>query len=204
MKTEVSWKRRFLRKKLKYTLFCVFVVAVIFVVHQLFYFKELNQAVVGKLISGSVRTSDYIITNKVASKRNESFHSKLLRDKDGRTVSLHGTRDKDISKYLPNSRGNFVCFTSKAEIDFLKINDNYCDCPVDGSDEPGTNACNNGVFYCEISSTQIILKIPSYKVNDGVCDCCNGSDEWTQLELSHINNDPRNISHYKSKCQNRC
>lgn len=154
MKTEISWKRRFLRKKLKYTLICVFIVAIIFVVHQLVYFKELNQAIVGKLIGGSVRSSNYIISGKTQSKWNEPSHSKLLRDKEGRTVSLRGTRDKDISKYLPNVRGKFVCFASKNEIDFFKINDNYCDCPLDGSDEPGTNACNSGSFNCEITSSQ--------------------------------------------------
>ncbi|KZC13779.1 PREDICTED: uncharacterized protein LOC107191971 [Dufourea novaeangliae] len=203
MKTEVSWKRRFLRKKLKYTLICVFVVAIIFVVHQLFYFKQLNQAIVGKLISGSVRTSNYIVTTNVTSKVNKQLHFKLLRDKDGRNVSLRGTRDKDLLKYLPNSRGKFICFASKIEIDFFKINDDYCDCPIDGSDEPGTNACNNGVFYCETSASQVTAKIPSYKVNDGFCDCCNGSDEWPEFKLSHLNNDSGNIR-YKSKCQNRC
>lgn len=155
MKTEVSWKRRFLRKKFKYTLICVFVVAVIFVVHQLFYFKQLNQAVRGKLISDSVRTSKYIITNKIISKGNESsMNAKLIQDKNGRIVSLHGTRDMDILKYVPNSEGKFICFVSKTEIDFEKINDNYCDCPEDGSDEPGTNACNNGVFYCRMLSSE--------------------------------------------------
>ncbi|CAL7935726.1 unnamed protein product [Xylocopa violacea] len=204
MKTEISWKRRFLRKKLKYTLICVFVVAVIFVVHQLFYFKELNRAIVGKLISGSVLTSNYIVTNKMGSKWNDTLHSKLLRDKKGRTVSLRGTRNQDISKYLPNVRGKFVCFTSKDEIDFFQINDNYCDCPLDGSDEPGTNACNNGIFNCEISSLQLTVKIPSYKVNDGYCDCCDGSDEWAEVKLSHLSNDSGSITYYSTKCPNRC
>ncbi|XP_078046411.1 thiamine pyrophosphokinase 1 [Augochlora pura] len=172
MKTEVSWKRRFLRKKFKYTLICVFVVAIIFVVHQLFYFKQLNQAVVEKLTSESVRTSKYNINNKSL-------------DKVG---TLRGTRDKDQLKYLPNSEEKFICFISKTEIDFVKINDDYCDCPEDGSDEPGTNACNNGVFYCQKSSSQVTLKISSYKVNDGVCDCCDGSDEWGEVKLSHSGN----------------
>nr|XP_034185523.1 uncharacterized protein LOC117606756 isoform X2 [Osmia lignaria] len=188
MKTEISWKRRLLRKKLKYTLICVFIAAIIFVIHQLVYFKELNQAIVGKLISGSVRTSNYIVTGKVHSKWNDLSHSKLLRDKQGKTVSLRGTRDQDISKYLPNAQGEFVCFTSKDKIDFFKINDNYCDCPLDGSDEPGTNACNNGVFHCEISTLHFPVKIPSYKVNDGYCDCCDGSDEWDEVILPYSNN----------------
>ncbi|XP_076375449.1 thiamine pyrophosphokinase 1 isoform X2 [Megalopta genalis] len=173
MKTEVSWKRRFLRKKFKYTLICVFVVAIIFVVHQLFYFKQLNQAVVEKLTSESVRTSKYNINNKILDK----------------VDTLRGTRDKDQLKYLPNSEEKFVCFISKTEIDFVKINDDYCDCPEDGSDEPSTNACNNGVFYCQKSSSQVTLKISSYKVNDGVCDCCDGSDEWAEVKLSHSGND---------------
>lgn len=58
-------------------------------------------------------------------------------------------------KYLPNIRGKFECFSSKEEIEFLKVNDNYCDCPLDGSDEPGTNACNKGVFYCENSGHRL-------------------------------------------------
>lgn len=127
-------------------------VAIIFVGHQLFYFKELNEAIVGKSSIGSAPTSDYIVSGKT--KWNEPLHAKLLRDRFGRTVSLRGTRDQDITKYLINARGKFVCFTSKTEIDFFKINDNYCDCPVDGSDEPGTNACNNGVFNCEVTSPQ--------------------------------------------------
>ncbi|XP_076246279.1 uncharacterized protein LOC143186483 [Calliopsis andreniformis] len=202
MKTEISWKRRFRRKRLKYTFLLLFVAAVTFYAYQLLCFKELNQAIVGKLISGSVHTSNYVATTKA--KWDKLLHSKLLRDKDGRTVSLRGTRDQDIAKYLPNLHGKFVCFTSKTEIDFFKINDDYCDCPVDGSDEPGTNACNNGVFNCEVTSSKSIAKIPSYKVNDGFCDCCDGSDEWTEVKLPHFNNESLSIIYYHTKCQNRC
>lgn len=155
MKTEVSLKRRFLRKKIKYMLMCVFVVAVIFVLHQLFYFKELNRATVGKLIAGSMQDGHRVIAGKQANKWNQPYHLKLIRDKNNRTVSLRGTRDQDIAKYLPNINGKFVCFVSKKEIEFVKVNDNYCDCPIDGSDEPGTNACNNGFFNCKRSSKKL-------------------------------------------------
>lgn len=216
MRTEVSWKRRFLRKRLKYMVVCVLVVAVIFVMHQLFYFKELNRATVGKLIAGSLKdTHRVIVGNRDTSKWQQPQHSKLIRDKNGRTVSLRGSRDQDVTKYLPNANGKFACFTEKTEIDFTRINDDYCDCPADGSDEPGTNACNNGFFYCEKSSKQstgiitvscvyfcncmkcsfwedlnfmksackITVKVPSYKINDGFCDCCDGSDEWADVPV---------------------
>lgn len=68
------------------------------------------------------------------------------------------------------------------------VNDDYCDCQ-DGSDEPLTSACShllletapggfNGVpvlFSCK-SGGQVF---PSVMVNDGICDCCDGSDEQT-------------------------
>lgn len=25
--------------------------------------------------------------------------------------------------------------------------------------------------------------VPSSRVNDGICDCCDGSDEWAQVRL---------------------
>lgn len=31
------------------------------------------------------------------------------------------------------------------EIAWDRVNDDFCDCPGDGSDEPGTSACSNGV-----------------------------------------------------------
>lgn len=77
-----------------------------------------------------------------------------MKDPQGHEISLRGTRDKDIMKYFPNANGKFTCFQTKEEIDYVRVNDDYCDCPEDGSDEPGTNACNNGVFYCEKVSSK--------------------------------------------------
>nr|XP_046914851.1 glucosidase 2 subunit beta-like isoform X2 [Dermatophagoides farinae] len=71
---------------------------------------------------------------------------------------------------------DFQCLDGSATIPFLLVNDDYCDCD-DGSDEPGTSACSNGLFHC--SNIGFVEKIiPSSRVNDGICDCCDASDEY--------------------------
>jgi hypothetical protein len=59
------------------------------------------------------------------------------------------------------------------------INDNYCD-SADGSDEPNTSACAGvskaPAFYCS-GSGFLNVTIPLSRVQDGVCDCCDGEDE---------------------------
>lgn len=45
--------------------------------------------------------------------------------------------------YFADSRGMFSCVDTRVKIPFGRVNDDYCDCE-DGSDEPGTSACNNG------------------------------------------------------------
>ena len=69
------------------------------------------------------------------------------------------------------------------------INDGRCDCPDDGFDEPGTASCEKGRFYCKNMSNRMEY-ISSFKVNDGVCDCCDGSDEYLDL--------------FSIKCPNTC
>jgi hypothetical protein len=75
-----------------------------------------------------------------------------------------------------------------------QINDGYCDCPTTGQDEPKTQACSGQdawpgqpyepdstkshrdplVFVCPNQSN---LSIPPSRVDDGICDCCDGADE---------------------------
>jgi hypothetical protein len=69
----------------------------------------------------------------------------------------------------------FTCFDKSKTLPMSRVNDGYCDCP-DGSDEPGTNACGTGEFYCR-NTGSVPLLIQKWMVNDGVCDCCDGSDE---------------------------
>ena len=72
-----------------------------------------------------------------------------------------------------------------------RVNDDYCDC-ADGTDEPATNACallNTGgagfsqkhltqlTFRCADTKGYEPLEVPSHMFGDGVCDCCDGSDE---------------------------
>jgi protein kinase C substrate 80K-H len=90
-----------------------------------------------------------------------------------------GVAPKDRYLYAPTDR-KWACISNpEIVLDWSQVNDDYCDCP-DGSDEPGTSACKDNLFWCE-NEGHIGSYIPSHLVNDGVCDydnCCDGSDEW--------------------------
>lgn len=75
-----------------------------------------------------------------------------------------------------------------------KINDGYCDCPLDGADERETGACSGSVdgMWAGLSPSlydasrdrnvfvcpqQPALHLPPSRINDGICDCCDGADE---------------------------
>ncbi|OLL23898.1 Glucosidase 2 subunit beta [Neolecta irregularis DAH-3] len=90
-----------------------------------------------------------------------------------------GVSPSSEAAYRPDSRGRFACLDGSGSIDAARINDDYCDC-ADGSDEPGTAACPNGVFFCE-NTGHLPASIASSRVNDGVCEpeCCDGSDEYS-------------------------
>ena len=77
---------------------------------------------------------------------------------------------------LYNPDRDFECLDGSRIIPFARVNDDYCDCG-DGSDEPGTAACPNGVFFCQ-NSGHVAKYVPTNRVNDGVCDCCDASDEY--------------------------
>lgn len=113
---------------------------------------------------------------------------------------LRGIRLADIHHYKESSSTPmFRCLTTKKEIAWAWVNDDYCDCVEDGSDEPGTGACSNGRFYCRFQKRHntgrgIDHFVPSGWINDGVCDCCDGSDEW----LPNANSDSAAV------CPNVC
>lgn len=65
-------------------------------------------------------------------------------------------------------QGNTItCDGGKRTISISRVNDDYCDCE-DGSDEPGTNACPDGKFYC-VNKMYKGETIYSSRVNDGIC-----------------------------------
>ncbi|KAJ2401078.1 hypothetical protein GGI23_001634 [Coemansia sp. RSA 2559] len=112
------------------------------------------------------------------------FSSTVVSSSDG---TLRGVDPALAHLYKPNGVGNFNCLDGTKEIPFDRVNDDYCDC-ADGSDEPGTSACNNGSFYCA-NKGHTPGRLSSTRVNDGVCDydvCCDGSDEW-----KHAGTEPR-------------
>ncbi|XP_016844650.1 uncharacterized protein LOC100118043 [Nasonia vitripennis] len=202
MLNAISWWNKIVWKKWKYILLGVTVIYVLIQIG--------NMSILG-FVSDSTNTADtkhrqHAAVKKILSKWEAPQHSKLMKDPEGHSISLRGTHDKDIIKYFPNSKGKFVCFSTKEELDYIKVNDDYCDCPLDGSDEPGTSACNNGVFYCEKVSKKSAVKIPSYKVNDGVCDCCDGSDEWLEVPVLDANNVSGDgpLSYRITQCNNLC
>eukprot|EP00933_Yihiella_yeosuensis_P005124 TRINITY_DN109576_c0_g1_i1.p1 TRINITY_DN109576_c0_g1~~TRINITY_DN109576_c0_g1_i1.p1 ORF type:complete len:441 (-),score=88.74 TRINITY_DN109576_c0_g1_i1:175-1497(-) len=125
-----------------------------------------------------------------------------IRDSQGFIVR-GATHDvsKRYAKQLEAGNG-FTCFDGSEHFPSFKVvNDDYCDCP-DGSDEPGTSACSGipGLalkgFSCSWNSRSPVLSgtvgkldiIRLGAVNDGICDCCNGEDEWNG----------------EVKCPNRC
>lgn len=58
--------------------------------------------------------------------------------------------------------------------------DNYCDFS-DGRDEHHSSACSHvtpAVKFTCADFTSRAYTIPTSRVNDGVCDCCDGSDEY--------------------------
>ena len=77
-------------------------------------------------------------------------------------VSVTGVFSYPVS--CINSLGQTIELTPE------KINDNYCDCDIDGVDEDLTSACSyleNSKFIC-INKEDVSQEIYASRVNDGV------------------------------------
>jgi len=93
---------------------------------------------------------------------------------------------------LMGATGGFACLDGSlaGRKTTAVVNDDFCEC-ADGSDEPGTAACagqtthaaSNNEFFCAWSATDSSQHVPQKAVrisvvNDGICDCCGGEDEF--------------------------
>lgn len=147
--------------------------------------KENEMSVIQKNMENKYSSNSNVISDSVKSKHSEN-NSKKLKTPKSENAKNNQTLNHvssyhiplDMSNSLKHSKHNFQCKSSGVSIEYSKLNDNYCDCPEDGSDEPLTNACENSVFYCLKQKKGFMSILPAGFVNDGICDCCDGSDEW--------------------------
>lgn len=123
----------------------------------------------------------FLSVNLIGFSSNNSLNRKTTPEE-----RIRGVREKDRSLYISEHSNTFKCKDDSAVIRLNQVNDDYCDCESDGSDEPGTEACPNGKFFCLPEERYM----PSSRVNDGICDCCDGSDEWRRAnEPSDMGNE---------------
>lgn len=173
------------------TMLFVMLMAIVFIAYQIFYIKQIDSEMKMKMsrhrviesesVGSLSRTTEGRIMRWVCAGISDCFqwgiYAHLL------FSIFRGIRLKDYDSYNPTIGHSFFCLLSGKEIPRARINDNYCDCTDDGSDEPETNACPNGVFYCTFQLRHKTgrgrdVSVPSNRINDGICDCCDGSDEW--------------------------
>lgn len=63
--------------------------------------------------------------------------------KHEKSPTILGVRSDDLLHYVADKDGMFHCIDGSDKVPMMAVNDEYCDCPSDGSDEPGTDACPN-------------------------------------------------------------
>ncbi|XP_030369775.1 glucosidase 2 subunit beta [Scaptodrosophila lebanonensis] len=190
VKRENIYYKPFYKQKSKMILLLIILVGISFIIYQASSINELPN-VNAKWNLQHLKQKHKQMMQALGSKQDYDFGDAeaAIADSTGAAAEqpikiIRGTRLFDYDAYKPNFDGKFSCLDGSKEIPFDQMNDNYCDCLTDGSDEPSTNACANGRFYCKYQKRHITgrgldIYVPSSRVNDKVCDCCDGSDEWT-------------------------
>ncbi|XP_054725474.1 uncharacterized protein LOC129235560 [Anastrepha obliqua] len=206
VKRENIYYKPFYKQKSKMFLLGVFLLGIVFIIYQAFSINQLPSASTPWSFEGTMnglRQKHREMIRSLGRKQSDGYDGGGDGDGDGDQETdskavedaikiIRGIRLFDYDSYKPNFDGKFRCLDGSGELLFERVNDNYCDCISDGSDEPSTNACKNGRFYCKFQKRHITgrgvdIYVPSSRVNDGICDCCDGSDEWLTI-----------------KCKNRC
>ncbi|XP_058824844.1 uncharacterized protein LOC131685253 isoform X2 [Topomyia yanbarensis] len=210
VKRDNIYYKPFYKQKLKMTLLGVLLMAIVFFGYQFFYIRNeaVSEATVASPANGlrdegggvaSVNRSGNLEGPKGPTNDSRYVYVEKIGNYEKRI--LRGIRLSDLESYSERLQTTFNCLRSKRAISWSRVNDDYCDCPEDGSDEPSTNACARGRFYCRFQKRHLTgrggdTSVPSSWVNDGVCDCCDGSDEWLSQQQLQTGG--------KLRCRNSC
>ncbi|XP_017013565.2 uncharacterized protein [Drosophila takahashii] len=195
VKRENIYFKPFYKQKSKMFLLLIFLVGISFIAYQAFSLNQLP-GVPAPWNLQQIKRKHQQMMQSLGSKQRDDFDggeqdavapvgaTSSVAGHDEPIKIVRGTRLFDYDAYKPNFEGKFRCLDGSKEIAFDHLNDNYCDCEADGSDEPSTNACAKGRFYCRYQKRHITgrgldVYVASSRINDHVCDCCDGSDEWT-------------------------
>ncbi|XP_055923107.1 uncharacterized protein LOC129953734 isoform X1 [Eupeodes corollae] len=191
VKKENIYYKPFYKHKSKMLLLGIFLLGIVFFIYQVLSINQLPISSTPFSLDNTLEFKDskYIIVLNPGNAV-EQQHSELSSTEKNSSEPIkiiRGIRLFDYDAYKPNFEGKFQCLDGSKAIPFVQVNDEFCDCITDGSDEPSTNACEVGKFYCKYQKRHITgrgrdVYIPSSRVNDGICDCCDGSDEWTTVE----------------------
>lgn len=197
VKKENIYYKPFYKHKSKMFLLGIFLLGIIFFIYQVLSINQLPISSTPFSIENNFefKNSKYVIVlnpgngnSKTAEQHSELDTADVADKNNSEPIKIiRGIRLFDFDAYKPKFDGKFQCLDGSKNILFDRVNDNFCDCIEDGSDEPSTNACELGKFYCKHQKRHITgrgrdVYVPSNRVNDGICDCCDGSDEWTTIE----------------------
>jgi len=150
--------------------------------------------------------SFFVESSKIQSS-NEMFECQLI---DPISYKIYINENHEIINY-DNNQNNLI-ENLKIKLPNSFVNDNFCDCK-NGIDEYKTSACsgiiniknmddnndnnNNDNEYKEQVEIQSMftcnnspfspIRIPTSRIDDGVCDCCDGSDEqWAEYNQNNF------------------